>query len=115
MYAQIIDFLMFTVHRLCSRRQKKSPLDADRGDINVSSFASTMSSPVVNHPQQRSETPEHFRTQSHSQKSQAASLAPLITQKRVLPIRHRRGGPVIGNCHIDLLIIETEKRESKLR
>lgn len=31
-------------------------------------------------------------------------------QKRVLPSRSRRGGPGVGNCDVDVMILETRKR-----
>ncbi|TFK77409.1 hypothetical protein BDN72DRAFT_953848 [Pluteus cervinus] len=44
----------------------------------------------------------------------AAAPSPLsggnARQKRVLPSRTRRGGPGVGSCEIDLLILETQKR-----
>lgn len=57
-----------------------------------------------------SQTSSEQRTQSQtSQPQTASSTAP----KRVLPTRQRRGGPGVGTCHIDLLILDTEKRASK--
>ncbi|KAJ3808821.1 hypothetical protein F5876DRAFT_78364 [Lentinula aff. lateritia] len=34
-------------------------------------------------------------------------------QKRVLPSRSRRGGPGVGNCETDLMILDTFKRQSE--
>ncbi|KAF8808083.1 hypothetical protein BYT27DRAFT_7037173, partial [Phlegmacium glaucopus] len=34
-------------------------------------------------------------------------------QKRVLPSRSRRGGPGVGTCEVDILILETLKRRSE--
>lgn len=31
-------------------------------------------------------------------------------QKRVLPSRSRRGGPGVGGCDVDVMILETRKR-----
>lgn len=31
-------------------------------------------------------------------------------QKRVLPTRSRRGGPGIGSCDVDLMILDAQKR-----
>ena len=35
-------------------------------------------------------------------------------QKRVLPSRSRRGGPGVGTCDIDVLILDTQKRKGAL-
>jgi hypothetical protein len=35
-------------------------------------------------------------------------------QKRVLPSRVRRGGPGIGSCDIDVMILETRKRQGNV-
>ena len=35
---------------------------------------------------------------------------PSSRQKRVLPSRSRRGGPGIGNCDVDLMILDAQKR-----
>ena len=35
-------------------------------------------------------------------------------QKRVLPSRARRGGPGVGSCDVDIMILETYKRKSAL-
>ena len=32
------------------------------------------------------------------------------TRKRVLPSRSRRGGPGVGGCDVDVMILETRKR-----
>jgi hypothetical protein len=32
-------------------------------------------------------------------------------QKRVLPARTRRGGPGLGNCEMDVMILERQKRK----
>ena len=32
-------------------------------------------------------------------------------QKRVLPSRTSRGGPGVGNCDVDLMILDTLKRK----
>lgn len=32
-------------------------------------------------------------------------------QKRTVPLRSRRGGPVLGNCEVDNLILETKRRK----
>ena len=36
-------------------------------------------------------------------------------QKRVLPSRSRRGGPGVGTCEVDVLILETLKRRCMCR
>lgn len=33
-----------------------------------------------------------------------------VPQKRVLPARSRRGGPGVGNCEMDIMILERQKR-----
>lgn len=35
---------------------------------------------------------------------------PSSRQKRVLPSRSRRGGPGIGTCDVDLMILDAQKR-----
>ncbi|KAE9398494.1 hypothetical protein BT96DRAFT_940145 [Gymnopus androsaceus JB14] len=40
-------------------------------------------------------------------------LLPPAPQKRVLPSRSRRGGPGVGNCDADILILDTFKRQSE--
>jgi hypothetical protein len=32
-------------------------------------------------------------------------------QKRVLPLRSRRGGPGIGSCDVDVMILDMQKRK----
>ncbi|KAJ3984804.1 hypothetical protein F5890DRAFT_1565399 [Lentinula detonsa] len=45
---------------------------------------------------------------------EVASVAPSRDfQKRVLPSRSRRGGPGVGNCDTDIMILETFKRQSE--
>ncbi|KAG6814150.1 hypothetical protein H0H92_002145 [Tricholoma furcatifolium] len=34
-----------------------------------------------------------------------------VRQKRVLPTRTRRGGPGVGNCDVDLMILDTQRRK----
>lgn len=40
----------------------------------------------------------------------ASHLTPHPRQKRVLPTRSRRGGPGIGSCDVDLMILDAQKR-----
>ncbi|KAJ3844920.1 hypothetical protein EV361DRAFT_394246 [Lentinula raphanica] len=43
----------------------------------------------------------------------SVSVVPRDFQKRVLPSRSRRGGPGVGNCDTDIMILETFKRQSE--
>lgn len=43
--------------------------------------------------------------------SSKASAAPQTRQKRILPSRSRRGGPGVGNCEVDVMILDTYKRQ----
>ena len=40
----------------------------------------------------------------------ASHLTTSHRQKRVLPTRSRRGGPGIGSCDVDLMILDAQKR-----
>ncbi|KAF9469818.1 hypothetical protein BDZ94DRAFT_30288 [Collybia nuda] len=42
--------------------------------------------------------------------STSANVGSQSRQKRVLPSRSRRGGPGVGNCDTDIMILETQKR-----
>lgn len=43
--------------------------------------------------------------------SAASAPAANTRQKRVLPSRSRRGGPGVGSCDVDVMILETQKRK----
>ena len=45
----------------------------------------------------------------------SSTLAGQNRQKRVLPSRSRRGGPNVGTCEVDVLILETLKRRCMCR
>ena len=45
----------------------------------------------------------------------SSTLGAQNRQKRVLPSRSRRGGPNVGTCEVDLLILETLKRRCMCR
>jgi len=43
--------------------------------------------------------------------STSLNPATQVRQKRVLPSRSRRGGPGVGNCDADVMILETQRRK----
>lgn len=43
--------------------------------------------------------------------SSKTSAAPQTRQKRILPSRSRRGGPGVGSCEVDVMILDTYKRQ----
>ena len=43
--------------------------------------------------------------------STSANSGVQTRQKRILPSRLRRGGPGVGNCDADIMILETKRRQ----
>ncbi|KZT30775.1 hypothetical protein NEOLEDRAFT_1174152 [Neolentinus lepideus HHB14362 ss-1] len=65
---------------------------------------------------QRAQDMSHSTSTTDITANRPASVAkeggtPNTRQKRVLPSRSRRGGPGIGNCDVDLMILDAHKRK----
>ncbi|GJJ13266.1 hypothetical protein Clacol_007517 [Clathrus columnatus] len=71
--------------------------------------------PFATQPEPHNQLHTGLETETQTHDAETASFVPLTTQKRILPARQRRGGPGVGSCHVDILIIETEKRAKESR
>jgi hypothetical protein len=52
-----------------------------------------------------------FHSHGMDTSSSSTNAGAQIRQKRVLPSRSRRGGPGVGSCDVDLMILDTQKRQ----
>ncbi|KAI0756350.1 hypothetical protein C8Q80DRAFT_1264417 [Daedaleopsis nitida] len=87
---------------MVSARNGKAAARGSRAASSQQQTASSSSPPPPQQPGQPPQSPAH---------ASASKAAVHTRQRRVLPTRSRRGGPGVGTCETDVMILETMRRK----